>query len=390
MDAPTQSRWFHVTPGRFVIGLLAVEGLLWLSDRFGWLGWHKGYAVLTGVASVGVAMVLLLGWFGVAAVFGRRFQFSIRTLLVMVVVVALPCSWLAVEMKKSREQKARVAAIEKVGGRIEYDEDFDYSYPDDVYHTHTTGDCIREGAGRPWPAWILRLLGKDFFANVVSVDLLFAGDGVENALTQVRGLRQLQQLTVCNIESGLDNLRELTHLRSLKCDCDLNDQMEGQLRELGGLTRLEFLLVGHISDNGLASLEGFQSLKGLCIRSSNYTDAGLRSIGRLRNLKDLILNEAGGAPVGVTDTGLQHLQALSRLEHLSLFCTQITDAGLAQLKPMPKLRWLDLGFTEITDAGLLTLEGFSQLEELDLHGSAVSSDGVKKLQKALPNCKIQR
>ena len=60
MDAPTQTRWFHLTPGRFVIGLLAVEGLLWLSDRFGWLGWHKGYAVLTGVACVGVAMLVML------------------------------------------------------------------------------------------------------------------------------------------------------------------------------------------------------------------------------------------------------------------------------------------------------------------------------------------
>ena len=47
-------RWFHLTPGRFVLLLLAVEVLLWLSDRFGWLGWHKGYAVLTGVAVVGV------------------------------------------------------------------------------------------------------------------------------------------------------------------------------------------------------------------------------------------------------------------------------------------------------------------------------------------------
>ena len=100
MDAPTQTRWFHLTPGRFVIGLLAVEGLLWLSDRFGWLGWHKGYAVLTGVASVGVAMVLMLVWFAVAVVFRRRFQFSMRSLLVLVVVVAVPCSWLAVEMRR--------------------------------------------------------------------------------------------------------------------------------------------------------------------------------------------------------------------------------------------------------------------------------------------------
>ena len=50
-------RWFHLTPDRVVLALLAVEGLLWLSERLGWLAWHKGYAVLTAVASVGVVLV---------------------------------------------------------------------------------------------------------------------------------------------------------------------------------------------------------------------------------------------------------------------------------------------------------------------------------------------
>ena len=80
--------------------------LLWLSERFGWLGWHKGYAVLTGVAVVGVAMLLMLVWFAVALVFRRRFQFSIRSLLVLVVVVALPCSWMAVERQRAEKQRS--------------------------------------------------------------------------------------------------------------------------------------------------------------------------------------------------------------------------------------------------------------------------------------------
>ena len=41
MDDTTQARirWFHLTPGRVVIGLLAVEVLLWLSetDRLAWV-----------------------------------------------------------------------------------------------------------------------------------------------------------------------------------------------------------------------------------------------------------------------------------------------------------------------------------------------------------------
>jgi hypothetical protein len=39
-------------------------------------------------------------------------------LLVLVVVVAIPCSWLAVEMKKASEQAAAVDMIELAGGYV--------------------------------------------------------------------------------------------------------------------------------------------------------------------------------------------------------------------------------------------------------------------------------
>ena len=168
MDAPTQTRWFHFTPSRFVIGLLAVEGLLWLSDRFGWLGWHKGYAVLTGVAVVGLAMVLLGSWFFAALLFPWRFQFRLRLLLAMVVVVALPCSWLAVEMRKEQHE---VTLVAQLGGSV------DWSWPSG-------------------PAWLQSRLGASLFCNV-------------------RGVH-LSSLPVTDAE--LERLRGLTHVTSLYLD----------------------------------------------------------------------------------------------------------------------------------------------------------------------------
>ncbi len=44
----------------------------------------------------------------------------------------------------------------------------------------------------------------------------------------------------------------------------------------------------------------------------------------------------------------------------------------------------------MTDAGLLDLEELSQLKELHLKKTHVTNEGVKKLQQALPNCKIER
>ena len=67
------------------------------------------------MAAVGVVLLGMFAWFGVAMVFRRRFQFSLRLLLGLVVAVALPCSWLAVEMKKS----SRTGAVNTLRRRIE-------------------------------------------------------------------------------------------------------------------------------------------------------------------------------------------------------------------------------------------------------------------------------
>ena len=47
-------------PGWLVIGLLAAEATLWLSDRLGGPHWQKGYAVLVTVAGVGVFVLVTL------------------------------------------------------------------------------------------------------------------------------------------------------------------------------------------------------------------------------------------------------------------------------------------------------------------------------------------
>jgi len=49
---------------------------------------------------------------------------------------------------------------------------------------------------------------------------------------------------------------------------------------------------------------------------------------------------------------------------------------------------LDLKGTRATDAGLKHLAGLGKLKELDLTGTQVTADGVGRLQKALPKCKI--
>ena len=120
METPEKRRWYRPTPGWLVLGSLAVTGVLFLSNWFGWPAWHKGYAVLVAVAAVGVVLLLMLAWFVVALVVRWRFQFRIRTLLVLVVAAALPFSWLAVELKQARCQNQAAAAVRTGGGWVSY------------------------------------------------------------------------------------------------------------------------------------------------------------------------------------------------------------------------------------------------------------------------------
>ncbi len=69
---------------------------------------------------------------------------------------------------------------------------------------------------------------------------------------------------------------------------------------------------------------------------------------------------------GDNDSGLEHLEGLSKLEVLLLSYTKVTDAGLEHLKGLTSLKVLDLYYrTKITD------------------------EGVQKLQTALPKCRIR-
>ena len=94
-------RWYHLRPDRPILALLVVEGFLLLSEWFHWFSFndHKGWTLLIVVEIVGETMLLMLLWFVAALIFRLRFQFSIRSLLVLAVVVSIACSWFATENK---------------------------------------------------------------------------------------------------------------------------------------------------------------------------------------------------------------------------------------------------------------------------------------------------
>ena len=343
---PTR-RWFHFTPGHVPLALLAVEGLLLLSERCGWFGFnqHKGWTVLIAVASVGAAMLLMLLWFIIALIFRWRFQFTIRSLLVLTVAVAIPCSWMATEMKAAKRQKEVVEEIENVGVSVRYDWEVG------------ADRILQPNAQPPEPAWLRNLLGAGFFDNVVEASV--------------------------DDDAGLAHLKGLTQLQVL--DLNFTRVSDAGLVHLKGLTQLQWLNVSltAVSDAGLAHLKGLTQLQRLELRNTTVSDAGLAHLKGLTQLQSMDLTGTK-----VSEAGLAHLKGLTQLQWLELRNTTVSDAGLAHLKGLTQLQWLDLDDTTVSDAGLAHLKGLTQLRELDLSRTKVSEEGAKKLRQALPNCSI--
>ena len=243
------------------------------------------------MATVGVCLFLMVVWFVLALLFRLRFQFSIRTILVLTVAVALPFSWLGIEMKRAREQHDLVDEIQKVGGSVFYD-----------WEQHATLPNAQPPG--PGPGWLRTLLGEDFFGEVETV--WYNGPDVTNVdLARLECLTQLLCLYLFNTQvtdAGLENVKGLTQVQEL------------------------FLNDTQITDAGLENLNRLTQLQRLYLDGTKITDAGLESLARLARLQQLSLNNTE-----ITDAGLE-FAALVQLQYLSLNGTKVTSAGVKQLQ----------------------------------------------------------
>lgn len=130
----------------------------------------------------------------------RWYRFSLRTLLVIVLMAAVGLSWLAVKMEQAKRQREAVTAIEELGGIAIYHEGFEDPYGHIELYSQ-----------------LCNLLGYDFFNNVTGVTL--RGTRVRNdQLIIAKALRRLRYLCLDNTaitDAGLARLSGLTHLKKL-------------------------------------------------------------------------------------------------------------------------------------------------------------------------------
>jgi hypothetical protein len=188
----------------------------------------------------------------------RWYQFSLRTLLLFVTLLAIPCSWLALRAQEAKREREAATAIEKLGGIVEWS----------------------EPSG---PGWLRTVLGDSLFVHVEAL-LLFGTQATD---------------------AELENLRALSQLRELSLDCI--DEADAVLEKLRGLRQLRKLSLTNsgVTDAGLEHLTTLYQLRELYLHYDfNITDKGLEHLKGLRQLRVLSL----GCGSQVTDSGVKGLE----------------------------------------------------------------------------------
>jgi hypothetical protein len=131
-----------------------------------------------------------------------------------------------------------------------------------------------------------------------------------------------------DVDAVLPELCELRHLQSVyMAHTALTDTQVRQLRDLPELRSLSFLACP-LNEAQLKIVVRARGLHLLNLCDTPITDVALAELARLPDLKELILEGAT-----VTDAGLRHLEEMQGLQDLHLLrCPNVTDEGVARLR----------------------------------------------------------
>ncbi len=195
-----------------------------------------------------------------------RMQFSLKTLLLLMLVASAGFSWLGIRMRRAAAERAVVAKLDHLGPKV------------------------TEIGGRVW-----------------SLDFSFCQrKPTDDDLALVSELSRLESLNLNGApitDAGLERLTTLTRLERLSIsEAQITD---AGLEHLKTLERLESLDLSGvpITDAGLKHLKTLTRLEFLSIMQTPITDAGLEHLKTLKRLEYLSL-----WGTQVTDEGVQQLQ----------------------------------------------------------------------------------
>ena len=258
-------------------------------------------------------------------------QFSLRTLLLAMLVLSVCFALFAWRLQRARRQAAAVATIRKLGGSITYD------YQNVVVLANSPPPQSTV------PTWLLKSLGEDFFHEVVAV------------LIASRSPKSQAEIDAC--WRGVAQLSKL-------------DSLQAHGRWVDGRTTTE-------------AVRHHTMLRSLSLRDSNLRCADLEPLMQLSDLQFLDLS---GNPIA--DDVADYVSIFPKLTNLGLAQSKIGDAAMATLAENSNLAVISLNFTGVSDRGLENLAELQSLEVVMVKGTKVTPEGIKRFQQVRPGVSV--
>lgn len=220
----------------------------------------------------------------------RRLQFSLRVLIIGVVLLAIFFAWIAASIRTYQDKYSVAQQLEALGATVE--------------------------ETRPVPSWIRWLVGNDGYAEIVSV--AFYDDYVsEDALLLLRKKTKIETLLLNKTRMGderMADIGKLVYLRNLYLV--RTAITDAGVAKLTGLTNLEVLDLSEtsITDQALSQLSNFPHLRVIAVDKTAITDNGLLQLGDLPSLKVAYIEDTNVTKKGIADlkTSRPAIQAIER------------------------------------------------------------------------------
>jgi len=240
-----------------------------------------------------------------------RVRFTVRSIVVLTALVAV---LLARKVDRVRAQIRSVTLVEASGGGVQYD-----------YQSTALRLC--EEPTLPAPPLLINLIGIDFFADVTG---MWTGSSLTNADELLSVTRDLPNLTHLNVQAGVSDagIRLVSELDKLEWLAVAGSFSDAGLSRLTTLNRLQHLtLRGSYSDAGVSQLGKLRNLRQLTLDSSCVNGSGLADVASGCVLEYLELN----AP-SASDDAIATLELFTTLKTLDLGETELSTEGLRRLR----------------------------------------------------------
>ena len=289
----------------------------------------------------------------------RAFRFTLRSLLIAITLFGV---WLGWRVDRAHRQRDAVRAIRACGGNVTYD-----------YQV-----AAKKVDARPSePAWLIELVGVDFFHKVEGVN--FPADPynpraeydaeVFARLTDLPDIVFIRLRGAQACDETFAILAEFPKLESIDVEPFAADLTERTYPPL--------------TDAGVEQLTTHPSLKDVWLGSVALGDRSLAALGKMPNLETLYVY---GDACEFTDAGLAGFGGHKRITQLFIGTTSegcdVTDRGLASLSEVKTLGFLGVRGRTISDVAFVKLaDDLPALTDLEVASDQLTKQGIAEFAK---------